>query len=87
MGAWKEGPLAALVVCPAFRSRTEVQIPMALREAEGRRTTTTSAAHGRATAVADPTPNLQSGATKPRSASPSRGKGGRCPGLEKCTPK
>jgi hypothetical protein len=27
MGAWKKGPLAALVVCPAFRGRTEVQIP------------------------------------------------------------
>jgi hypothetical protein len=27
MGAWKKGPLAAPVVCPAFRGRTEVQIP------------------------------------------------------------
>jgi hypothetical protein len=27
MGAWKEDPLAALVVCPTFRGRTEVQIP------------------------------------------------------------
>ena len=27
MGAWKEGPLAALVVCPTFRGRTGVQIP------------------------------------------------------------
>jgi hypothetical protein len=44
MGAWKEDPLAALGVCPAFRGRTEVQIPMALREAEGGRTITTSAA-------------------------------------------
>ena len=87
MGAWKKDPLAALVVCPTFRGRTEVQIPMALREAEGRRTTTTSAAHGRATTVVDPTPNLQSGATKTRSASPSRGKSGRCPGLEKCIQK
>ena len=87
MGAWKKGPLTALVVCPAFRGRTEVQIPMALREAEGRRTITTSAAHGRATTVVDPTPNLQSGATKTRSASPSRGKSGRCPGLEKCIQK
>ena len=26
-GAWKKGPLTALVVCPAFRGRTEVQIP------------------------------------------------------------
>jgi hypothetical protein len=32
---------AAPVVCPASRGRTEVQIPMALREAEGRRTITT----------------------------------------------
>jgi hypothetical protein len=27
MGAWKKDPLTALVVCPAFRGRTEVQIP------------------------------------------------------------
>jgi hypothetical protein len=27
MGAWKKGPLAALVVCPAFRGRAGVQIP------------------------------------------------------------
>jgi hypothetical protein len=27
MGAWKKGPLAALVVCPTFRGRTEAQIP------------------------------------------------------------
>jgi hypothetical protein len=27
MGAWKKGPLAALVVCPASGGRTEVQIP------------------------------------------------------------
>jgi hypothetical protein len=27
MGAWKKGPLTALVVCPTFRGRTEVQIP------------------------------------------------------------
>jgi hypothetical protein len=27
MGAWKKGPPTALVVCPAFRCPTEVQIP------------------------------------------------------------
>jgi hypothetical protein len=27
MGAWKKGPPSALVVCPAFRGRTEVRIP------------------------------------------------------------
>ena len=27
MGVWKKDPLAALVVCPASRGRTEVQIP------------------------------------------------------------
>jgi hypothetical protein len=27
MGAWEKGPPAALVVCPASRGRTEVQIP------------------------------------------------------------
>jgi hypothetical protein len=27
MGAWKKGPLTALVECPTPRGRTEVQIP------------------------------------------------------------
>jgi hypothetical protein len=37
MGAWKKGPLAALVVCPTSRGRTEVQIPRAKRRGKGTR--------------------------------------------------
>jgi hypothetical protein len=49
MGAWKGGPLAALVVCPTSRGRTEVQFPRdEEREREVAKATVETANRGQA---------------------------------------